>query len=190
MYIDAIRRDKESKVPKEVISRKIYLSYPTMVFNDEPDIEFEIINEISEELGVPFTSVQIVGSAKTGFSYHKKRKFIAGESDLDVAIISPAKFIEMLDYAYILTNGYSTDVLFDNPQYADVFKAMIKYGTVDPRYLPNGELKNRWEFFFRKLSNKYIKKFQYISARVFATQCLFEMYQSRAITSFFEEGVE
>ncbi len=48
------------------ISRKIYLGYPTNVFIDNEEVEFEIRNTIADYFKLPFTSIQVAGSAKTG----------------------------------------------------------------------------------------------------------------------------
>lgn len=171
----------------DLISRKIYLGYPTAVFKDKEDIEFEIRNEIAVNFDIPFTSVQIVGSAKTGYSFPNKREFKEGESDLDVAIISSRLFINFLDYAYKDTDGYSDLTRFyKNDNYAHLMET-VSIGYINPIDLPRGELKTQWFTFFRKLSESYIDFFKNINGGVYATQYLFEMKQYQAIEKYLKD---
>ncbi len=187
LHRDTVRKDVERGEDRVVVSRKIYLSFPTSVFLDDYPLEFDIKNEIHMGLDVPFMSIQIVGSSKTGYSYVHDREFIPGESDLDVAIIDKASFIEMLDYTHELTNGYSNDELFVHPNHATRFRAEIKYGSITPYFLPIGDLREKWIIFFRTLSNKHSRLFGNINAKVYASQFLFEMAQYRAIEEYFKE---
>ena len=68
---------------------------------------FRILNEICERFKLPFSSVKVVGSAHTGYSYFKERDFVPGESDLDVAIISPSLFQDYSEQVYWMTHRYS-----------------------------------------------------------------------------------
>ena len=43
-------------------------------------------------------------SAHTGYSYFKERDFVPGESDLDVAIISPSLFQDYSEQVYSMTH--------------------------------------------------------------------------------------
>src|ERR1041384_100371 len=86
-YNQAIAAGIEQKLSPYEIARKLYLCYPTRVFVDLEELEFEILNDISLHFGIPFNHVQVVGSAKTGFSYFQNKAFVPGESDLDIALI-------------------------------------------------------------------------------------------------------
>ena len=70
------------------LARKLFLSYQTMVFKDNEDLEYTIKNTIKQHLKIPFTSIQVTGSSKTGFSFFNKTEFTEGKSDLDISIIS------------------------------------------------------------------------------------------------------
>ena len=59
----------------QTIARKIFLSYTTEIFKDNPDAEFYIKNSISNAFDIPFSSIQIVGSGKTGLSFFKDKPF-------------------------------------------------------------------------------------------------------------------
>ena len=66
----------------------VFLSYQTKIFRDNEDLEYLIKNEIKKHLKIPFLSIQVTGSSKTGFSFFKKTKFTDGKSDLDISIIN------------------------------------------------------------------------------------------------------
>ncbi len=105
--LNGIKSSRDKKDPLLDISRKIYLSYKTEVFRDDEEIEFYIINSISKYFNVPFSSVQVCGSAKTGLSFHKEKKFITCESDLDIAVISLELFNKFAESANEISKGYS-----------------------------------------------------------------------------------
>jgi len=117
VHKEAIESDIKSGVSLNIISRKIFLSYPTAIFHENYDVEFEIKDRIAETFKIPFTSIHIVGSAKTGYSFWKNREFLEKESDLDIAIISSQLFTKMLDYAYTITKGYTDNRNFQEKKH-------------------------------------------------------------------------
>ena len=187
IYNEAIRIGKQRGDPGYLTSRKLYLSYPTNVFVGEENIEFEIINEIARHFNLPFPSIQVVGSAKTGFSYVKKRDFIQGESDLDIAVINMRLFRLCLDYAYQQTNGYTDLRSYQRTTDLEVFRQNLLFGFINPFTLPRGDFREDWIDFFNTLSTQYIDQFKKISGGIYATQYLFEMKQYRAIEHYLEE---
>jgi hypothetical protein len=186
----------KNREPKEQIVRRIYLSYPTAVFRDYEDNEFEILNEIASFFKIPFTSVQIVGSAKTGYSLVNDRPFIEKKSDCDIAIIDFGLYINLIEYAHRQTKGFSDYTKYDQRTYwlangfskSDKLKKDICQGYINPYYLPNGDLKESWLRFFEKMSEKYSDKFRTIDGAAYASQYLFEMKQCGAIDKFLGGG--
>lgn len=190
MYEKAIREGKRRRQLNSIISRKIYLSYPTAVFQKLEDMEFDILNLISEKFEIPFNSIQIIGSAKTGYSYFKKKSFEKGISDLDVAIIDQRLFTKYLEYAYDRTNGFSDLSTFYDEEHHKRFIKTIPEGFLNPFYLPRGNLKNEWfDFFNQNLSSKYIHYFKSINAGIYTSQYFFEMKQAHIIEEYMiDEG--
>lgn len=184
IYNEAIREGLKKGEPIEQISRKLYLSYPTKVFIDNEEVEFQILNTISNFFNVPFPSVQVVGSAKTGFSYVNKREFLIQESDLDIAVISSKLFRNCLDYVYQITDGYTNLTNFDRPDDIQKFYFNLKLGFINPYNLPIGNFRSDWIGFFNNLSTHYYDYFKKISGGIYATQYLFEMKQYRAINNY------
>jgi hypothetical protein len=150
-------------------------------------MEFQIINEVADFFQLPFKSIQIVGSAKTGFSFPLQRNFIPRESDLDLAIISAELFSDCLNEAYDQTGGYTKDIPFRTIDRRRDFKKYIALGLIHPYYFPDGLFKDRWNGFFKSLSKKYEDHFSDITAVVYLNQYLFEMKQYRAIEDYLEE---
>src|SRR5689334_7185986 len=105
-YNDAIELGLSKKLTHSEIARKIYLCYPTNVFVNNEETAFEILDKISNHFYVPFTNIQVVGSSKTGFSYHQSKEFIPTESDLDIAIIDTSLFIKYTQVALKVTKRY------------------------------------------------------------------------------------
>lgn len=198
IHLRAIRRGIKNGEPKEQIVRRIYLSYPTAVFKDDEDNEFEIRNDIASHFKIPFSSVQIVGSAKTGYSLINDRPFIEKKSDCDIAIIDFGIYTNLIEYAHLQTKGFSDYTKYDRRTYriangfsmSDKLKIDICQGYINPYYLPNGELKERWLSYFEKLSGKYSDKFRTIDGAAYASQYLFEMKQIRAIEKYLAGGKE
>jgi hypothetical protein len=198
IYQIAVKRGCDTGEPKEQIARRIYLGYPTFVFKDKEDKEFEILNEIALHFRVPFTSVQIVGSAKTGFSFVNRTPFIEKKSDCDIAIIDSGTFTSLLEYAHQQTNGFKDFTKYDLKRYildkttgysmSDKLRFDISQGYINPYYLPDGDFKEKWLIFFEQLSDKYPEQFKRIDGAAYASQYLFEMKQYGAIQKFLAGG--
>lgn len=106
MYNEAIKIALANKINSIVIARKIYLSYPTHVFKNKQELEFELLDSISTHFNIPFKTIQVVGSSKTGFSYYKKKDFMEGASDLDIAIIDTNLFLSYSEQVFKITKGF------------------------------------------------------------------------------------
>lgn len=172
------------------ISRKIYLGYPTAVFIDNEDTEFEIRNAVANHFKISFTSVQIAGSAKTGYSYHQQQDFVPGESDLDLAIIDQSLFFYFTQEVYKFTKGYSDLSKFPRKEGKSTFpryKECLAFGFFRPDLMPTFPLKNEWFDFFRKLSVGYVKMFKNINSAIYATTFYFEAKQSSNIELYQSE---
>ena len=191
IYDDGIQKGLEDNIKDSAIARKIYISYPTDVFKDKLEIEFDILNKISEYFDVPFSCIQIAGSAKTGYSYHKQSKFIPGQSDLDIAIINESLFIKYMQISYRTTNKYSDLSKFHSKKEGvsgqELYTASLKYiakGYFRPDLMPLCTEKSKWFEFFSKLSDKYFEVFKTINAGIYCNQHFYESKQSENIKNF------
>jgi hypothetical protein len=71
--LESLKKGLEAGVSDNELARKFFLSYQTLVFKDRQDIEYNIKDAIKRQLNVPFVSVQVTGSSKTGVSFFKKQ---------------------------------------------------------------------------------------------------------------------
>ena len=184
--INGIKSSLGKNDKKREIARKIYLSYPTHVFVDSEDDEFEIKNSIAIRFNVPFSSIQIVGSSKTGISLIKSSLFKAGKSDLDIAIISLPLFNKIMEMSYEISSGYTDNTKF--PIYRRYctdkqFKNGLLKGFINPFFMPNCEFKTKWLEFFNLLSNRF-ELFKNINAGIYASETFFEFKQEECINQY------
>ncbi len=190
MYEEGIELGIEKKQRNEVIARKIYLSFPTNVFVGKEELQFEITNSIANQFKIPLTAVQIVGSAKTGYSYYKNQEFKPGESDLDVSIVSKELFINYTEKVLIETKGFKDLSSFgrnrDGKSDFNSYRAYINKGIFRPDLMPACDSKNKWFNFFNKLSEKHFDLFDSINAGIYLSQKFFEYKQADNI-DFYKE---
>jgi hypothetical protein len=164
--------------PQRFIARRLFLYDFGCVFADNQDRGFRILNEICEKFRLPFSAVKVVGSAHTGYSYLKERDFAPGESDLDVAIISPTLFQEYSEAIYWMTRRYSDLTKFHRDQGvspARNFREYLSSGQFRPDLMPSCQLKTDWFSFFGKLSNKHSDLFKNINSGIYLSEGFFEM---------------
>lgn len=169
------------------IARKIYLSYPTNIFVGNEETQYEIFNSISNFFSIPFSSIQVVGSAKTGFSFYQNRRFIQGESDLDIAIIDTDLFVKYVDAVFVDTKGFSSLTKFpfrNNRSTFNEYKSYLCKGIFRPDLMPSGELRAEWNSFFGKLSSKHLDLFKSINAGIYLSQNFFEHKQKQSIKDY------
>lgn len=174
--------------PNKLIARKLYLSYSTEVFRENEDKEFYIKDIIARQFDIPFGSIEIAGSGKTGLSFFKDKKFEPGKSDLDVAIISLPLFNKFSEIVHQLTQGYSDLTvfpLFRGLSTAQQFRNGISNnGFVNPFFMPNCELKSKWLDFFNSLSNNHFDLFKNINGGIYASEYFFEYKQEDCISQY------
>lgn len=169
------------------IARKIFLSYQTQAFAGREDIEYVIKNSIKEHLKIPFSSIHVAGSAKSGFSFFNQTLFTEGKSDLDISIISLELYNRLLETSHKKADGFSDLSVF--PEFKrkpthQQFLNGIKKGFFNPFFMPDCHEKIEWLDFFRHLSNDYYKIFKNINAGVYASEYFFEYKQAECIKEF------
>ena len=187
MYNKGIIKGIEQGLRDEIISRKIFLTYPTYAFLGDYDLEFELYDSISNEFKVPITSIQVVGSGKTGYSYLKSTPFILGDSDLDIAIVDPGLFQRYSEIVMRETSGFQNLSKFsrtaDSNNYTS-YKEYISKGIFRPDFIPTCEARKRWFNYFNRLSINYNSIFSDISGGIYFSQVFFEYKQSQNIDLF------
>lgn len=176
------------------IARKLYLTYPTNVFVGNEEMQFDIFNKISQFFNIPITSVQVVGSAKTGHSFYKNQSFVKGISDLDIAIVDANLFVQYVDKVFQLTKGFSDRTGFhrfpDGSSSFQSYKEYLSKGIFRPDLMPSGILKAEWRSFFGRLSGKYSDTFKSINAGIYLSQTFFEQKQKQSIKDYINSKAE
>jgi hypothetical protein len=188
--IKGIKSGKSNGDSPLLVARKIYLSYFTEVFKENEDKEFYIKNSISKQFDIPFSSIAVSGSSKTGLSFFKDKLFVPGKSDLDIAIISLPLFNKFSETANSVTNGY-TDLspfpMYKGNQTNGQFKYNLVKGYINPFFMPNCTLKTQWLTFFNKLSNTHFDLFKNINGCIYASEYFFEFKQQECIDQYLSD---
>lgn len=184
IYENAIRLGIKKGLGNELIGRKIFITYPTFAFTEMLEAEFDILNSISDYFQIPITSIQVVGSSKTGYSYHKSTIFVKGTSDLDIAIIDPGLYQKYCEIVAQVTKGFADLSKFKRTSDVNNYLSYCKYlakGIFRPDLMPTCEAKKNWFNFFNKLSNNYVDDFSDINAGIYFSQKFFEQKQAETI---------
>lgn len=171
-YKKNLKENKERRSTSKEMARKLYLSYPTSAFVDKHEIEYEIRNRVRNLYQIPISSVQVIGSAKTGFSLIKKTDFKRGSSDLDLAVIDPTLFNRLWEESYEASNGFEAnkfqDILIDGVTKVgsgkERFLDYLYRGIISPDFLPSGHYRAKIFQDFERITNGYKEDFKKISA--------------------------
>ncbi|MFB0499248.1 hypothetical protein ACRQ5D_09040 [Mucilaginibacter sp. P25] len=182
--IDGIKSSIRNKDHINAIARKLYLSHYTEIFKDNGDKEFYIKDKIAAEFDVPFSSIAVSGSSKTGISFFKEKLFVPGDSDLDIAIISLPLFNRFSEVVNDVSKGYSDFSAF--PLYRgrssmNQFKFNFMRGYINPVFMPDCDYKYWLIDFFNSLSNEHFDLFKNITGCIYASEYFFEFKQAESI---------
>jgi len=183
-HLDAIDAGVAANKPLNEIARKVFLTYPTKAFVGNEEQQFEILNDVASHFSVPITCIQVAGSAKLGYSIHKKAPFTPGQSDLDLAIIDAPLFSRYLEIGLKLSRGYSDGTAFPTRDGASSMAEYLRYvarGIFRPDLMPIGPQRAEWNNFFGRVSSRHSKLFKSISAAIYISQPCFESKQRSAI---------
>ena len=185
-HLEAIEEGLNTNRPHNEIARKIYLTYPTTVLVGNEERQFQIFNEISEYFNVPIMNIQIVGSSKTGYSFHKKTVFNPVTSDLDIAIIDANLFQHYTEWVFKNTNGLTDRTGFTsyNGSTYSQYTTCVAKGIFRPDLMPTGKKRVNWLKFFGQLSSKNKDLFKSINAGIYLSQTFFEFKQISNINEY------
>jgi len=170
--------------------RKSVLHGTPFVFNGRDDEYYEFRKRIAQKFDISFHEIYITGSAKLGFSPHKKTIF-SYESDIDVAIVSRKLFEEIMEiirqYQMQLRNSRLAVTQYE----IDKYHRFLEYGAIGwirPDLLPHSfkvkKLKDDWFDFFTSISYGRSEVGNYkVNAGVFKTYEHLERYTYSGIES-------
>ncbi|HKV93025.1 MAG TPA: hypothetical protein VJW20_10790 [Candidatus Angelobacter sp.] len=180
-----------ASVPHRSIARRLLLYDFNHVFTSDPDRGFQILNTICEYFKLPFSAVKVVGSAQTGYSYYSEHDFRKGDSDLDIAIISPFLFQEYSQTIYWMTQRYTDQTKFPRKEGVSVaqdFRLYLGSGLFRPDLMPECTLKANWLSFFNRLSTKHTDVFRNINAAIYLSEGFFEMKNASIVEAYRKAG--
>ncbi len=144
-----------------------------------------MINSICTYFKIPFKAIQVAGSSKTGFSYFKKKEFVPGNSDLDIAIIDSNLFFYYAQLVFQETIGFKNLSNFGRTEQGEskfeIYKDYLIRGIFRPDLMPVCEARKKWFTFFNKLSQDYIDIFSDINAGIYLSEYYFEFKQSQIV---------
>ena len=161
MNLESFLTDLETQDTKDLqydFCRKFVLHGTPYVFQGRDEEFYEFRKKIAEKFQIPFHEIYITGSGKLGFSPFKLKEFDY-DSDIDVAIISPALFEGIMrDIAsYQMSFRKARTVVRESEliMYHD-FLEYVALGWIRPDKLPISfqmkTFKNDWFNFFQGLS--------------------------------------
>lgn len=189
--------NKSSRTTTREMARKLYMSYPTCVLADDPETEYSIRNRYAQLYQVPLAAIHIIGSAKTGFSLIKNKKFELGISDLDIAVVDIDLFKKFWEEAFELSKGFQANRFQDPLLDGEVvigggqkrFLEYLQKGIIAPDFLPAGSLRARLTNDSARVSKDYKHIFGKISAFFYASELFFQDKQQFAIQNHWDEVV-
>lgn len=163
---------------------RLHLLHGTpFVFQGRDAAFYSFKQRICAQYGINHTEVFIVGSGKLGFSPMKKTEFSL-DSDIDVAIVSPALWEHVSDLGLKLEYRLrASEVSFHKHQWKK-YHDYLRYGALGwvrpdliPQKPPMVEFKQQWFDFFNSLSNDRSEVGNYeVTAGLFRSQTHLEEY--------------
>lgn len=163
--------------------RKHLIHGTPFVFNGREHEYYEFRKKIASQFNIYFNEIYISGSAKLGFSPLKETEF-SYESDIDVSIVSPALFNEIMEKIRVFQMEIRNNRRSVTKDEIDSYHKFLEYtaiGWIRPDLLPRAfeitDLKNRWFTFFTSISHGRSEVGNYkVSAGVFFSYKHLEEY--------------
>lgn len=148
--------DEESLVD---FCRRRALHGTPAVFLGNEDAYYSFRKRIADKFKINFHEVFITGSAKLGFSPHKKKLFDL-DSDIDIALISSALYDRMMDFIHDYQMELRENRKAVSSREIKCYHMFLEYsaiGWMRPDLLPTSfrveELKTEWFAFFDSISH-------------------------------------
>lgn len=163
--------------------RKSVLHGTPSIFHNSEDEFYEFRKRVAQNFGISFNDVYITGSAKLGFSPHKKTVFSL-DSDIDVAIVSQELFDKIMESIRVYQMRLRDARMSVSQSEIKKYHKFLEYGAIGwmrPDHLPISfrvrELKDSWFNFFDSISYGKSEVGNYkVNAGVFKTYRHLEQY--------------
>lgn len=177
---ELMKSEIDSSGNVSLVARRFFLGSPVMAFRDRPEVQIDILQKVTKQFGISYGEIHIAGSARIGYSAHKKREFKPKESDLDVAIICPRVFSELLSEAGRVSKGFTDRSVFglhDGKSDLVLFSEYLLKGMIRNDLMPSCKLRAEIDSFFGRLQKDYVGLFKRISAAFYLSEDLFSVKQ-------------
>lgn len=170
--------------------RKSVLHGTPSIFRNSEDEFYEFRKRVAQNFGISFNEIYITGSAKLGFSPHKKTTFSL-DSDVDVAIVSQELFDKIMESIRVYQMRLRDSRISVSQREIKKYHKFLEYGAIGwmrPDHLPVSflvsELKDNWFKFFDSISYGRSEVGNYkVNAGVFKTYRHLEQYTFSGIKS-------
>ncbi|MBR8609464.1 hypothetical protein QDR68_16075 [Acinetobacter baumannii] len=166
------------------IIRNFYILRPSCTFTHKYDYAEKIMEEVAAYFSIPLNCILVCGSAQLGFSLAKNTIFLPGGSDLDLAIIDSGLYVKYFDDILKITNNYNRTNLFVTNEVKLNYLNFVSKGIINPKYMPNSELKRELKNFFTSVSAKYRDYYASVSVCFYLSEYSFQRKQQSALSTW------
>ncbi len=139
--------------------RKYVLHGTPFIFLEKEELFYDFRKRIGKKFNISFHEIYIIGSAKLGFSLHKKTPFDL-DSDIDVALVSQGLFDSIMSGIAEYQMQFRRNRAVVQERELKMYHEFLEYvaiGWIRPDKLPISfqmkGVKDDWFDFFRSLSN-------------------------------------
>jgi hypothetical protein len=181
-FLDIIKATESDEGLLDLCRKQILHGTP-FIFQNKDEEFYEFRKRIGLKFNIPFYEIYITGSAKLGFS-PKKEKVFDYDSDVDVAIVSPSLYEEIMmnisDYQMQVRKNRKTITIKEMEMYHS-FLEYVALGWIRPDKLPisfqMNSIKDDWFGFFSSISNGKSEVGNYkVAAGIFKSYTHLERY--------------
>ncbi|UWQ42382.1 hypothetical protein K3718_04645 [Leisingera aquaemixtae] len=167
-------------------ARQEFLTDSAAYFADKKDLYLQVKDDIALELGIPLSMIRICGSAYWGKSFTAGRGFLPGESDLDVALINEALYVQCLSEVRQTTRNFSNLTAFRSGQNTPLLFQDYAYkkGIIRTDVMPSTRTKKRLDAASNVISRKYAEHFSKVSFSIYDSESSFTVKQISPVRKF------
>jgi hypothetical protein len=170
----------------ELRARRVFFDEQSFATAQHKAEEFQIKSRIATYFDTSYRSIVFCGSAHLGFSPTKDKDFVAGSSDLDIAIINHELFQYVWTELIKSTRGFSDLTRFSRGStgldQVDLIRDMMsKRGLIHLHDMPAWPLFDTHRDFLRGFSESYLGLFSNISVSFYINEYAFCWKQSSSL---------
>lgn len=169
---------------REQRARRLFMQERAASLHGDQHREFQIKTKVSKFFDISYSSVSFCGSAQIGFSIHKNRLFVPGESDLDIAIIDTNLYQKAWIDIITTTRAFSDPTPFSpkTSTHIELFQSQIlRRGMIRISAMPKSAIKQRWTQFEHEIGLEHTDLFKTITIAIYINEYAFCWKQDSSI---------